>query len=73
MGVFILTSGLKERHFDLLCDRYRSPEFRVTEIMEADRVIAAAHTECPRIVILGSSGRTINEGLALSCKDFFRG
>jgi DNA-binding NtrC family response regulator len=64
MGVFILTSGLKARHCDQLCDRYRPPEFRVTEIMEADRVIAAVHSESPRIVILGSSGRTIDEGLA---------
>jgi DNA-binding NtrC family response regulator len=63
MGALILISGLDSPYFDKIAARFPPPDFRV-EAIAGQAKITAASREGPRVVILGSLGRTIDQGLS---------
>jgi DNA-binding NtrC family response regulator len=63
MRPFILTSGLTPHCFDEISDYFSGSDVRVTRVSGEEKVIAAAQKDPPRIVVIGSAGRYIDDDL----------
>jgi DNA-binding NtrC family response regulator len=63
MDATILTSGLKPSHRRHIAAHFKPLGFRVVQMSNGANLIDTAQKEKPRIIILGASGHTNDEGL----------